>query len=168
MSRGGGIKNQEIAVPESSDVRISFELKIDRFVLAVKTKLLKISNSVLFVARDRLAVIASTDHVIHSSGVFDPDRSRHGPNLSRARLIGNQFHLCKPDPIRRALSDRNRFTGVRLIRRARRRNGRDARRREWIGRAESVGMAVRSPVKMRAMLVRQCSRRRRRSRSNGE
>jgi hypothetical protein len=87
MSRDG-VKSQEIAVPESSDVRVSFELKIDRFVLAVKTKLLKISNSVLFVAKDLLAVIASTDHVIDSSGVFDPDRSRHGPNLlPSTRLI---------------------------------------------------------------------------------
>jgi hypothetical protein len=31
---------------------------------AVKRKLLEISNSVLFVAKDRLAVIASTDNVI--------------------------------------------------------------------------------------------------------
>ena len=33
-------------------------------ILAVKRKLLEISNSVLFVAKDRLAVIASTDNVI--------------------------------------------------------------------------------------------------------
>ena len=39
--------------------------KEDRqIILAVKRKLLEISNSVLLVAKDRLAVIASTDNVI--------------------------------------------------------------------------------------------------------
>ena len=40
---------------------------------SAKRKLLKISNSFLFVAKNRLAVIAPTDNVIDSSRVVDPD-----------------------------------------------------------------------------------------------
>jgi hypothetical protein len=40
---------------------------------SAKRKLLKISNSFLFVAKNRLAVIASTDNLIDNSGVVDPD-----------------------------------------------------------------------------------------------
>src|SRR6266508_3526091 len=57
-------------------------------------------SSPLFVPpKDRSAVIASTDHVIDSSGVFDPDRSRHEPNLLPSAPHCNQLHLCKPDPM---------------------------------------------------------------------
>jgi hypothetical protein len=72
--------------------------KIDRFIRAVKRKLLEISNSVLFVAEDRLAVIASTDDVIDSSGYSILTGHAIGPTYSRPRLITISFHLYKPDP----------------------------------------------------------------------
>ncbi len=72
--------------------------KIDIFLLTVSRKLLQIPFSIVVVAKYRLAVIAQADHMVNSSRVFDPNRSRHGANLPLCRSHFNPIHLCKPDP----------------------------------------------------------------------
>jgi len=72
--------------------------KSNVLLLTVKRKLLQIPFSIVIVAKYCLAVIPSTNHMINGSGVFDPNRSRHGAKLPRLRPCRKQIHLCKPDP----------------------------------------------------------------------
>jgi hypothetical protein len=51
--------------------------KIDSFLLAIKGELLQIPFSVVIVAEDYCAVVASQDDVIAGAGIFDPNGSCH-------------------------------------------------------------------------------------------
>ena len=56
--------------------------KLYCFLLTVKKKFLQISLPVSVVAKDGLAVVASTDDVIDGSRVFNPNGAGHGGQVT--------------------------------------------------------------------------------------
>ena len=66
--------------------------KLYFLLLAVGKELFQIGGSVVVVFEDGLAVVASTDDVVNSAGIFDPNRAGHAKGLSRP------IHVFKPDP----------------------------------------------------------------------
>ena len=66
--------------------------KVYAFLLTVGGELFQVGSSVVVVFEDGLAVVASTDDVVNSAGIFDPNRADHAKGLSCP------IHVFKPDP----------------------------------------------------------------------